>query len=286
MNAPIDPPVRGVGATRYIGKRVPRKEDGRLLTGKGTFVDDVAVPGMLHVAFHRSPIARGKIRSIDTAAAKDIPGVHAVLTFDDFRDRQMTLLTFYLTPSEVPCPVLADGEVRQVGDPVVMVIASDRYIAEDAAGLITVEYDEEDPVVTIADARSGPPVHPTTESNIAQQMGIDEDEDLEELLAKAPHLVSRTIVHQRIAQSPMETRGVVAQMQGDEELLVHITCQSPHMVARWLQIALGLPNISVRVIAKDVGGSFGLKNHPWREEAATIAAAMMLGRPLKWIEDR
>ncbi len=282
MNAP----VRGVGATRLIGKRVPRKEDGRLLTGKGTFVDDIVVPGMLHVAFHRSPIARGTIRSVDTAAAKELPGVFAVLTIDDIRERQVDLLTFFLTPSEVPCPLLADGAVRYVGDPVAMVIAIDRYVAEDAAGLIEVEYDEEDPVVTIADARGGAPVHPTTESNVAQQMGIEDDDDLEDILAKAPHLVSRTIVHQRIAQSPMETRGVVVSQQGDEELLVHITCQSPHMVARWLQLALGLPNMSIRVIAKDVGGSFGLKNHPWREETATIIAAMMLNRPLKWIEDR
>jgi carbon-monoxide dehydrogenase large subunit len=282
MNAP----VRGIGATRYIGQRVLRKEDGRLLTGKGTFVDDVAVPGMLHCAFHRSPIARGRIRSIDTSVARAQPGVFAVLTIDDIRDRQVGLLTFFLQPTEVPVPLLADGAVRYVGDPVAMVIASDRYIAEDAAGLIAVEYDEEDPVVTIADARTGPLVHPTTESNVSQQMGIEEDEDLEEALAGAPHLVSRTIVHQRISQSPMETRGVVAQMQGDGELMVWITCQSPHMVARWLQLALGLPNISVRVVAKDVGGSFGLKNHPWREETLVIVAAMMLGRPLKWIEDR
>ena len=285
MNAPVQP-LRGAGATRYIGRRVPRKEDGRLLTGRGTFVDDVAAPGMLHVAFHRSPIARGRITSIDISAAKELPGVFAVLTFDDIRERGVGLLTFFFTPSEVPCPLLADGEVRYVGDPVAMVIAQDRYLAEDAAALITVEYDEEDPVVTLADARAGKPVHPTTDNNVAQVIGIEDDEDLEQALAKAPHLVSRTIVHQRIAQSPMETRGVVAQMQGDEELLVHITCQSPHLVARWLQLALGLPNISVRVIAKDVGGSFGLKNHPWREETATIVAAMMLGRPLKWIEDR
>ena len=282
MNAPI----RGVGATRYIGKRVPRKEDGRLLTGKGTFVDDVVVPGMLHVAFARSPIARGRIRSIDLSAAKDMPGVVALFTWDDIRHVKADLLSFFFTPSEVPCPLLADGEVRYVGDPVAMVVAANRYLAEDAAGLIAVEYDEEDAVVTIADARSGPVVHPTTETNVAQVMGIEDDEDLEEALAKAPHLVSRTIVHQRIAQSPMETRGIVVTRQGGEELLVYITCQSPHTVARWLQLSLGLPNMSIRVIAKDVGGSFGLKNHPWREETATIVASLILDRPLKWIEDR
>lgn len=282
MNAP----VRGVGATRLIGQRVPRKEDGRLLTGKGTFVDDVALPGMLHAAFHRSPVARGRIKSIDLSAARDLPGVVAVFTAEDLKKRKVEFMTFYFTPAEIPMAPLAEGDVRYVGDPVVMIVAQDRYIAEDAASLVVVEYEEDAPVVTIADARRGPAIHPGTESNVAQVMGIEDDEDLEEALAAAPHLVTSTVVHQRIAQSPMETRGVVADPHGEGELVVYITCQSPQLVARWLQLAFGLPDMSIRVIAKDVGGSFGLKNHPWREEVATMIAAMMLGRPVKWIEDR
>jgi carbon-monoxide dehydrogenase large subunit len=282
----VNAPNLGVGAQRYIGKRVPRKEDGRLLTGKGTFVDDVVVPGMLHVAFHRSPIARGNIKSIDTSAAKDLPGVVAVLTAADIDTIKIEVLTFFFTPSEVPVPLLARDRVAYVGEPMVLVIADNRYLAEDAAGLVTVEYDEEDPVVTIADARKGAPVHPTTQSNIAQEMGIEDDEDLQELLAKAPHSVSCSFTHQRISQAPMETRGVVVTKQGDDELLLYITCQSPHHVMRYMQLALGLPNISIRVIAKDVGGSFGLKNHAWKEELAVIAASLLLNRPLKWIEDR
>jgi carbon-monoxide dehydrogenase large subunit len=105
------------------------------------------------------------------------------------------------------------------------------------------------------------------------------------LLAQAPYLLTRTVKHQRISQSPMETRGVVVTRQGDE-LLVYITCQSPHLVARWLTLALNQPDLSVRVIAKDVGGAFGLKNHPWREEMSAIVGSMLLGRPVKWIEDR
>jgi carbon-monoxide dehydrogenase large subunit len=285
MNAPVHP-AAGVGAQRLIGKRVTRKEDGRLLTGKGTFVDDVAVPGMLHAAYHRSPIARGKILSIDTAAARELPGVVAIFTAQDLTKIPYEFMTFYMKPAEIPMGCLADGDVRYVGDPVVMVIAQDRYIAEDAVGLIEVEYAEEAPVVTIADARNSAPIHPDTDSNIAQEMGIEEDEDMEEALASGVHLVTSTVLHQRIAQSPMETRGVVAIPQGSEELVVHITCQSPHMVARWLQLALGLPSTSIRVIAKDVGGSFGLKNHPWREEMGAIVASMILQRPVKWIEDR
>jgi carbon-monoxide dehydrogenase large subunit len=280
MNAPP------IAAARYIGKRVPRKEDGRLLTGRGTFVDDVVLPGMLHVAFTRSPIARGRILSIDTEAARDMPGVVAVFTVQDLDRIKVEMQTFFFRPVEVSVPLLARDRVAYVGDPIVMVVAQDRYIAEDAASLITVQYEEEDPVVTIADAGRGKPVHAGTASNVAAVMGIEEDEDLEELLAKAPHLVTRTITHQRISQSPMETRGVVATRQGDEELLVYITCQSPHLVARYLSLALGLTNLSIRVIAKDVGGAFGLKNHPWREEMAAIVGAMLLGRPVKWIEDR
>ncbi|MDR2856720.1 MAG: xanthine dehydrogenase family protein molybdopterin-binding subunit, partial [Novosphingobium sp.] len=286
MNAPKIDPGLGVGAQRYIGKRVPRKEDGRLLTGKGTFVDDVVVPGMLHCAFHRSTIARGRIRTIDTSAARSLPGVHAVLTAGDIDAIRIEVLTFFFTPSEVPVPLLARERVSYVGEPVVLVVADDRYLAEDAAGLVTVDYEEEDPVVTIADARTGPPVHPATESNVAQVMGIEDDEELQELLAGAPHTVTCNFTHQRISQAPLETRGLVVTRQGDEELLLYITCQSPHHVMRYMQLALGLPNLSIRVIAKDVGGSFGLKNHAWKEELAVIAASLVLDRPLKWIEDR
>lgn len=282
MNAPL-----GIGATRYTGQRVLRKEDPRLLTGRGQFVDDISLPGMLHCAFVRSPIARGNIVSIDTQAAREIPGVHAIYTAQDLAQRPVQMLSFFFQPSEVPVSPLADGRVAYVGEPVALVIADNRYIAEDAASLVAVEYDEEDPVVTLADARNGPQVHPGTESNISQQMGDDEiDEDLQEQLQGAAHLITHTVKHQRISQSPMETRGVVATRDGPEELTLYITCQSPQLVARWVSLALGLPQSAIRVIAKDVGGSFGLKNHPWKEETAVIVAALIFGRPLKWIEDR
>lgn len=284
MNAPADQ-ARMRGA-RYIGARVPRKEDGRLLTGKGTFVDDVVLPGMLHIAFVRSPIARGRIKSIDLSVAKTMPGVEAVLTVHDLDAVPCTLMSFFFAPTEVPTPLLARDYVCHVGDPVVMVVARDRYLAEDAASVVVIDYEEEDPVVTIAQAMREGPIHPGTESNCSQAMGIDEDEDLEEVLAKAPYLLTRTIKHGRISQSPMETRGCVATRQGLEELLIYITCQSPHMIERVVRQSFALENMAVRVIAKDVGGSFGLKNSPWREEMATIAAAILLNRPLKWIEDR
>jgi len=281
MNGP------GIGTGRYIGQRVRRKEDPRLLTGRGQFVDDIAVPGMLHVAFARSPIARGNILSINTEGAREIPGVHAVYTQKELARFKVDMMSFFFISPEVETTPLANGRVAYVGEPVALVIADSRYIAEDAASLVEVEYAEEEPLVTIDDARRGPPVHPGAENNIAAQMGDEEiSEDLETLLKHAPCLITHKVVHQRISQSPMETRGIIAVRDGTEELTLYITCQSPHVVARWTSLALGLPQTAIRVIAKDVGGGFGLKNHPWKEEVAVILATLQFGRPLKWIEDR
>jgi len=277
----------GIVSGRYIGQRVHRKEDPRLLTGRGQFVDDIALPGMLHVAFARSSIARGNILAIDTQAAREIPGVHAVYTQEDLAHFKVDMLNFFFIPPPVEITPLANGRVAYVGEPVALVIADSRHVAEDAASLIEIEYAAEDPVVTIADARRGAPVHPGTEHNIAVQMGDEEiSEDLDAMLKGAPHLITHKVVHQRISQSPMETRGIVVVRDGAEELTLYITCQSPHLVARWTSLALGLPNTAIRVIAKDVGGGFGLKNHPWKEEVAVILAALKFARPLKWIEDR
>ena len=276
-----------IKAGRQIGQRLQRKEDPRLLSGRGQFVDDISLPGMLHVAFARSPIARGNILSIRTDVAREVDGVHAILTQQDLARFKVDMINFYLLPPELPITPLAGGRVCYVGEPVALVIADSRHIAEDAASLIEIEYAEEDPVVSIADARHGPLVHAESESNIVQQMGEEEvSEELNALLKGAAHLVTQKVVHQRISQSPMETRGVVAVRDGTEELTLYITCQSPHMVARWTSLALGLPQTAIRVIAKDVGGGFGLKNHPWKEEVAVILAALSFGRPLKWIEDR
>lgn len=277
----------GIGTGRYIGQRVRRKEDPRLLTGRGQFVDDIALPGMLHCAFTRSQIARGKILAIKTDVARDVPGVHAIYTQQDIAHYKADLLSFFLAAPDVEMTPLANGRVAYVGEPIALIIADNRHIAEDAASLVEVDYADEDPVVTLADAARGLPVHPGTDNNIAAQMGEEEiDEELAAKLKSAPHLITHKVVHQRISQSPMETRGVVVTRDGTEELTLYITCQSPHMVARWLSLSLGLPETAIRVIAKDVGGGFGLKNHPWKEELAVILAALKFGRPLKWIEDR
>jgi carbon-monoxide dehydrogenase large subunit len=284
MNAPTAPRFE---RARFVGQRMPRKEDARLLTGRGSYVDDIVLPGMLHVAFVRSPIARGRILSIDDSQARALPGVRAVLTMDDLLRFDIQMISFFLIapPPGPKIHALAHGRVAYVGDPVAMVVADSRYVAEDAAGLVNVEYAPEDPVLAMQAAFTGPKVHPDWESNIAAAEERP-DPELDEVFRTAPHVVEGVIRHQRVSQSPMETRGVVVSPNGAEELTVYISTQSPHIAARYLAIAFGLPETNIRVVAKDVGGGFGLKNQPWREEVATVAAGMILGRPVKWIEDR
>ncbi len=285
---PADPLARraGTGATRYVGQRVPRKEDGRLLTGHGRFVDDVVVPGMLHVAFVRSPLASGVIRAIDAHAARALPGVVAVYTQADLARRPLTMLSFFLAPLEIEVTALANGRVAYVGEPVALVIAQSRAIAEDGASLVDVAYAPTPPVVSLDEALRAPPIHPDAHDNIAAEIGDALEPALECRLDGAPHRLEHKVRHARVSQSPMETRGVLASADGPDELTLHIACSSPHLVARWVSTALGLPETAIRVFARDVGGSFGLKNHPWKEECAVILAALLLGRPLKWIEDR
>lgn len=276
----------GSGATRYVGQRVPRKEDARLVTGRGRFVDDVSVPGMLHCAFVRSPYACAQIRGIDSEQALALPGVHAVLTQADLAALPLRMLSFFLAPLEIAVSPLADGRVAYAGEPVALVVATSRALAEDAASLVEVDYAPGVPVVTMADAAVAPPIHPDADDNIAAEIGDEIEDGLRAGLDAAPHRIAHRVTHARVSQSPMETRGVLAFPEGPEELTLHIACSSPHMVARWLAQALDFPETAIRVFAKDVGGSFGLKNHPWKEECAVVLGALVLGRPLKWIEDR
>jgi len=279
--------VPGVAA-RFVGQRLPRKEDRRLLTGRGSYVDDITLPGMLEVAFHRSQVARARIRNIDLDAARTIPGVRGIFTADDLDGAGMRLYCLYGVPdARLPdFHLLAKGRVVCVGDPIVMVVADNRYIAEDAAALVMVDYDVEEPVVTMEQAAAAAPIHPELDSNLGGQVGMPDDPEIAEIFTKAAHVVEGTVRHQRQAMSPMEPRGVIAARQGLGEMLIYLSCQSPHMAARFFQDGCTRPDIKFRVIAKDVGGAFGLKVQPWREEVATVAAALLLGRPVKWIEDR
>jgi len=275
-------------AARFVGQRVARKEDLRLLTGRGIYVDDIVLPGMLHVAFVRSPVARASIRSVDLDDARALPGVRAIYTSRDLAELPTDFVSLYGAPGSHDFKVgaLANDRVAYVGDPVAMVVADSRYVAEDAAAMVLVDYELEAPVITLDEAAGGPPVHPGLDSNVVAQLAGGDDAEIEAEFARAAYVVSGVIRHQRQAHAPMETRGVVVTSQGSRELTVYLSCQSPHLAARYIRSVFGLDRTHVRVISKDVGGSFGLKVQPWREELAVVAAGLLLDRPVKWVEDR
>jgi carbon-monoxide dehydrogenase large subunit len=278
-------------STRFMGKRIARKEDARLLTGHGTFVDDVRLPGTLQVAFARSDIARGTIRSVDVSAAREMPGVKAVYLASDLND----LVVDYKLDDELVLGhgrifrVLADGDVRFVGDPIAMVVAESRYQAEDAVDMIEIDIDPQPALVDYEHAldAESPIVHPGTESNLQGSIPAAENPALDEALASAPVVLTETFKQHRYAAVPMETRGTVASWNpGQHEITVWTSTQGPHGVRSHVARILGIDASQVRVIMPDVGGAFGLKMFLSQEEVGVVLATRLLGVPVKWIQDR
>ncbi|HJT59899.1 MAG TPA: xanthine dehydrogenase family protein molybdopterin-binding subunit, partial [Ktedonobacteraceae bacterium] len=279
-------------ATRWFGAPVQRTEDPRLLRGRGSYVDDFDLPGMLHAAFLRSTHARARIIRIDTSAARELPGVHLVLTADDLGNlsEPSPLLVPHhaLTQPRTQLP-LAQNEVHYVGETVAMVVADTRYIAEDALDLIDVEY-EPLPVVhslEVAAAENAPLVHADVPGNVAAHL-VQTVGDPDAIFASAPHIIRENFVVDRGAAMPMECRGVVARWEAHEgSLTCWISTQGPIPIRNGLAAIFKLPEHKVRVIAPDVGGGFGTKIMMfYPEEILTPFAAIQLDRPVKWIEDR
>jgi carbon-monoxide dehydrogenase large subunit len=279
-------------ATRWFGASIPRMEDPRLLRGKGTFVDDIDLPDMLHAAVLRSTHAHARILKIDTSAARALPGVHLVLTASDLGEllEPSPLLVPHhaLTQPRTQLP-LALNEVHYVGESVAMVVADSRYIAEDALDLIDIEY-ESLPVVhslDVAAAKDAPLVHADVPGNVAAHL-VQVVGDPDVVFASAPHVVSETIVMDRGTAMPMECRGVLARWDAHEGMLTcWISTQGPIPIRNGLAAIFHLPEHKVRVVAPDVGGGFGTKIMMfYPEEVLTPFAAIRLGRPVKWIEDR
>ncbi len=279
--------------TKYFGARVKRNEDPRLLTGHGTFVDDIHLPDLLHGAVLRSPHAHARIRSIDVRKALAAPGVVAVYTHADLPPVLQAPL-----PKLIPHPALvhhkcqyalAGAKVRHVGEPVAFVVAASRYLAEDAAELIEVEYDPLPAVVDLEQAiqPDAPLVHDDIGTNICahytQRVGR-----VEEAFTQATHVFSERFVIDRGTAAPMECRGVVAQWEPkSHHLTVWDSTQAPIRIRNYLSQLLGLPQSDIRVIAPDVGGGFGPKIMMcYPEELLVPFAAIRLGCPVKWIEDR
>ncbi|MBN6054388.1 xanthine dehydrogenase family protein [Nonomuraea sp. RK-328] len=281
-------------STRLFGEPVRRREDRRLLTGQGRYVDDLG-PDALAAAFVRSPHASARIRDIDVSAALDVEGLVAVYTWEDLPERVGRPL-----PLLIPHPALTHGRtayplardvVRHVGEPVVMVVAADRYLAEDACALIHVDYEPLKPVVGLEEAAHGARlVHDDVPGNVGarlvQEVPSRDGRSAREAIEEAPHTLAFRLDIERSASMPLEGRGVHARWDGTD-LRVHTSTQTSTSVRMAVAAALGLPLPHVEVIAPDVGGGFGVKIvHPWPEEILVPWAAITLGREVKWTEDR
>jgi carbon-monoxide dehydrogenase large subunit len=286
--------VTGVGA-RSVGARVLRVEDPRILTGRGRYVDDVVLPGMLHAAFLRSPVPHGRLVSVDVSEACALPGVVAVYTGDDIRRLtnavEAAVVSGFNRIPGMRSPSfhgLATDKVRYAGDPIALVVAEDRYVAEDALELIVADIEMLAPVVGYDDALdpAKPPLFDEFDDNVCLR-GEMAFGDVDTVFARADRVVRATIDVHRQHPLPMECRGTIASWDADAgQLTIHTSTQSPHMLRMVLPAHVNVPMERIRVLAGDVGGGFGLKNAVGREDVAVVAAAKDLGRPVKWIEDR
>jgi carbon-monoxide dehydrogenase large subunit len=282
--------------TGLVGKRVLRNEDARLLTGRAIFVDDVNLPGMLHVAFLRSDHAHARIRNVDADRARRRAGVVAVYTAPDLGDywKPGPLLVHPppikdLTFREATQVPLARDKVRHLGEPIAMVVAESRYLAEDALADIMVELDPL-PAVTDLEAAmlpDAPRIHEQFDSNVAAH-AVQSKGNYSKALAKAHKVISRRLRYDRGIAGALENRGVVADWNAaSQELTIWDTTQAPIPIRNGLAGMLGLPESQVRVIAPFVGGGFGPKMMMFYPEEVLVPwATLQLGRPVKWIEDR
>ncbi|HYS32452.1 MAG TPA: xanthine dehydrogenase family protein molybdopterin-binding subunit [Streptosporangiaceae bacterium] len=271
-----------------LGRARTRKEDARLVTGQTTWTDNLVLPGMLHMAFLRSPYAHAKITSVDVSAARDQPGVVAAFSGADFADEQGSLpCAWPVTPDIIiPAhPPMATEEVRYVGEAVAVVVARDRYTAADALASIDVSYEPLEPVLDIRTALDdgAPKVHET--GNKSYEFVFPTAGDIDAAFSGAAVVVERDYRQQRLIPSAMEPRAVVASWIGDDVTLWSAT-QIPHVLRFAIAAFFGIPEQSIRVIAPDVGGGFGSKLQVTAEEVLAILVSRRLGKPVKWTESR
>jgi aerobic carbon-monoxide dehydrogenase large subunit len=284
---------------KLVGERVKRREDPRLIRGRATYVDDIALVGMQHLAFKRSDIAHGRIRAIDTSAAVKMDGVEAVFTGKQIAE--------FLDPMPIGTPfpspehrAVAVDTVRFAGEPVAVVVARDRYIARDAADAIVVSYDPLPAVVNTEKAMTGKPtvIHKDFANNLAVPLvpsgtGVSadgstvDDTAINEAFAKADVIISQRMLNQRLAPTAMEPRGVVAHYEpGKGTMTIWSSTQNPHILRTFIAALTGLGENQVRAIAPEVGGGFGAKINIYGEEYVAAAISKRLGIPVKWAEDR
>jgi aerobic carbon-monoxide dehydrogenase large subunit len=275
--------------TKYVGQRVKRTEDPRLIKGLAHYVDDIRLPDTLHVAFVRSVYAHARINSIDASEALKAPGVVAVYTGKDVAEKIGPVPCASALPDlKVPdYRVLAKDKVIFVGQPIAAVVASDSYAARDAVDLIMVDYEDLPAVVDVEEAaKGGTVIHEQFGDNIAYQLTAGEG-DIEAALAAADRVIKQRVVNQRLAPIAMEPRGLLARyFPGEGELTVWSSTQIPHLLRTQLAIMIGIAENKLRVITPEVGGGFGSKLNVYAEEALLGWISMQLAAPVKWIETR
>jgi aerobic carbon-monoxide dehydrogenase large subunit len=275
--------------TREVGSSRKRSEDARLITGQTNWTDNIQLPGMLHVAFLRSPMAHAKITAIDVEAAKQRHGVLAVFTGRDLADEQGSLPCAWPVTEDMVLPdhpPMAVEEVRFAGEPVACVVARDRYAAADALEAIDIDYEPLPAVVDMeaALAEGADLVHADKGTNKSYEWTYEAG-DLDAAFRDAPVTIERRYIQQRLIPTAMEPRSVVCQMVGDEFTLWSAT-QIPHVLRLMLATVTGIPEQKLRVIAPDVGGGFGSKLQVTAEEVISLLLARRLRKPVKWTETR
>ncbi len=277
---------------KAVGARVLRSEDPRLLTGRGAFVDDIRLPNMLHAAFVRAHHAHARLRRIDATAALALPGVHAIFTAIDMTPAMRASRMPVLVPipfAKFPLTqfALAVDEVCYVGEPIAIVIADTRYVAEDAAAAVEIDYEILPAAADCRDAVTpgAPLAHLSTPDNKAAMFKVGYG-DVGTAFRTAAHVVKEELWHHRGCGHSLEGRAVLADAGRDGRLTVWSSTQTPHLAKRSLAEMLARDPESIRVIAPDVGGGFGPKAIFYAEEAVVAQAALLLGRPVKWTEDR
>ena len=287
--------MTAIAAERYTGASIKRSEDPRILTGAGRYVDDIKLPGMLHAAFVRSPMAHGSCalgRCLGCAGAgRGGRGTNGSGTrSDDWSQGRIRCGSFQYWRGPTPeFTLLATDKVRFMGDPVAVVIAESRYLAEDGCELVEVEYDDLPPVVnaTFALDPSSPPLFANLGDNIARPHSRSEFGDVPGTFENADRIMDFHIDVHRHQNVPMEGRACIASYDaGLGAMTVYAATQSVHLSRNIFATRLGIERDKVRVVAGDIGGSFGLKIGASREELAVGAASRHLGPPVKWVEDR
>jgi aerobic carbon-monoxide dehydrogenase large subunit len=277
------------GTQKWVGQALRRKEDPRMITGRGRYVDDMVVPGMLYMAVVRSPEAHAKISSIDTSAAEALPGIHGVFTGADL-DIAAPLPMAWVPPGvEIKSPEhwpLARDEVKYVGQGVAVVVGEDKYAVVDAAEQVFVDYDPlpviVDPEKALEDGATL--VHPEFGTNQTHEWSIGGG-DMDQAWADAEVVIERRIVNHRTAGTPIEPRVCIADYRGDQ-LTLHLTSQNPHLIRLFMAGELEMSEDRIRVIAPDVGGGFGVKISHFPEEILAAWISRKVGRAVKWTETR